>query len=466
MASLATQARHHGARTLIVNGNLLADRHLAQRLKAFGPNVIAVSTYFNRDCHRQTKAVIDAFRGKALIVVGGYDATTNPLVTQELKPDILVTGEGEIALAELTKADFVPARLDRRELIVTQRDGATIVQAKRPFDLDTMPLADELIDVYTDREKLTEATINVARGCYGRCTFCIGEGSAVTYMTPTRVLEQIDSWLPRVYRNAVINLVAPDVTAQPRTANEIVRLLNQHQEMHGRKFHMAVRVDTLFRALQLAFANGQSALAAWEKFLSNNDVEIEVGVETLSLNKLRTGHYNKTKQPEKYYERFLYLLELGKRTNTKIGVDLIVFDPETTLEDIAYDYRILHQLSKKYPNMIIYPDAIFRELILYPGTESVSLFGLPGFSLQPGQKAIPKRHYQDKRVAALLSALRIGRGEFGIRPNRKPVSRLKNLHAITQYVLQRYPDPTQKLAVSAIEEQMEFLLKNPWLSPR
>jgi radical SAM superfamily enzyme YgiQ (UPF0313 family) len=370
LIGIAHEVSKLGAETLIVDEDNLTRDNAVDVLRGVNPDIVGVSTYFDPKCATRVSTVVEAFRGKASIIVGGYDASSDTdRVISELNPDIVVIGEGEIPMSEMTRVDFNLTRLDPEKVSVELRGDTWVVKAKERYDLDNLPLPTDLPSIAPNRTSWHEAVINIARGCIGQCTFCAGADITPVYMSPERVVEHIFAW--HSLGNRGIDLMAPDLTSLPTEASRIIREINQHPEIQGLDYFISVRQDSMVRALDLTYRSGEPALKEWQTFIERNRVLIEAGFETSIERKLARGHFNKARDAEAHYRNLVRLLETG----TEVAVDLISFDPDTSLKEIANDYWILFQLAKKYMNMKIYPEAIFRELKLYPGTKAAEIFG-------------------------------------------------------------------------------------------
>jgi radical SAM superfamily enzyme YgiQ (UPF0313 family) len=131
----------------------------------------------------------------ALTVAGGPHATALPEeVSRDF--DVVVTGEGEIALLELAQA---------------VRAGAgplpRIVHGRGPQDLDVLPFPDrDLVDLSSYSRLVNgqrSLSVLTARGCPYRCLFCnsniMGAGSRnVRLRNPAKVIQEIQ-WLQEKY---------------------------------------------------------------------------------------------------------------------------------------------------------------------------------------------------------------------------------------------------------------------------
>lgn len=454
LAAIAHETAKRGWETKIYDNRQQGTTQIIKHMHEFQPSVVGISTFFRGDSFAQEKAVAETFRGKALIVVGGPDASTNKFVRQELEPDFIVVGEGELAMSELARANFNPDKLDRTKVGFYKEGKTWIVTAKQAYNLDDLPLAHEIaIDAILQGGKFLEAVIDIARGCVGSCSFCTGGGKKPIYMSPRRVVEQILSWLPFLYTNSTIHLLAPDITALPNETNRVIAAINSHPEINHRKYGLAVRADTAARATD---GNG---LAIWERFLRENTVELEVGLES-PCPEVLSGPLHKTRDPLKYLAGFNRLVDLTRKTNTQLGIDLVVFQPDFTLEQLIYTYTFLLDIIRNNPHVTIYKDALLRELILYPCTQAAQMYTRNGFNLAPNVKSIPLKPFMDQRVAALKNAFRFHHESIvGTKYTNLDIA-LSRILFLAKRVAAKHPlahmAPSQKF----IDTVVEYILEN------
>jgi radical SAM superfamily enzyme YgiQ (UPF0313 family) len=158
--------------------------------------------------------MIDAARSRGIpVIVAGSDASDHPELYLDRGADLVVTGEGEITLAEVV--DKLNGRSDRPlatipGLCLRAPDGQLLRTPSRPIvrDLDTMPdPAWDLVDVdryrrvWVQRHGYFSMNVVTTRGCPYHCNWCAKPiyGQRYTTRTPQRVAAEIE-WLRETYR--------------------------------------------------------------------------------------------------------------------------------------------------------------------------------------------------------------------------------------------------------------------------
>ena len=264
LIGIAHEARKRGAEVRIYSPDLCVARAIKQ-IKEFHPDVLGVGTLYGAECLSRERSVVEAFRGKIKIVVGGQDASARPnTVISLLKPDFLVRNEGELAFSELVRASFDPRKANLDVISIEERGGTFVVSPKLAYSLDDLPLPTDMPPIFPLREKWGEGTIDVARGCIGLCTFCGGSNTKLTYMSPKMVLAHIRAW--KSMGNKHIDLLAPDLTSSPAKASQIIREINAAADLKGSSYFFSVRLDSMARAMDVVFEDGKKAYDEWMQF--------------------------------------------------------------------------------------------------------------------------------------------------------------------------------------------------------
>jgi len=436
LLGIAHEAQKAKAEVLVVEESRTTHRRALDAIRSFHPDVIGISTYFDPACMLLVKDVIREFNRIAKIALGGHDVSSRPKEAAALyQPNFMFLNEGEMAFAHMVAAGFNLTRVDPQLVEIREINGVPVIISKIPYPLDSYPLPTEFPPTFPEDKRYDEAAINIARGCIGGCTFCGGAKKPLSYMTPARVLEHIRAWLSLENNN--IDLMAPDFTSRAPLASEIIRELNRHPEAGGLKYFFSVRLDSLDRALDLAPEE-------WTAFFRQNEVTIEAGYETGIARRLSREHLGKSEDAEKHLASLIRLLQTG----VKVAVDLISFDPDSTFAETAQDYTVLLGLARKYTNMTIYPEALFRELKIFPGTRAAQIFGTKDYRSRP---------FKDRKLRLLLDTLIGHRDFFGISPHRSLTSSLERIVAII-YFLQKRGD---RATVNMIDSFIAHLEENP-----
>ena len=136
----------------------------SDRLLSFDFDVLAVSCWSSHEYLASVEFAerVRAQRPDALIVVGGYHPTAVPadFAYAGTPFDIVVTGEGELALLALLR-DGRPRGGDRPPRVVA---GTPLPLERIYFDIDDYPYL---------TPKPAEVGVFLSRGCPYRCTFCM-----------------------------------------------------------------------------------------------------------------------------------------------------------------------------------------------------------------------------------------------------------------------------------------------------
>ena len=137
------------------------DRFLTGQVPFSTKTYDLVCIYSNTPCFRDTLRIIDHYRGKAKIAVGGPHASCYPETLKEV--DYIVQGEGEQAIQDIINGKAQPG----------------ILKYPRIKDLDSLPLPD--YERFSKMPYLLKAkwidedpiyNYNSSRGCPFACSFC------------------------------------------------------------------------------------------------------------------------------------------------------------------------------------------------------------------------------------------------------------------------------------------------------
>lgn len=159
--------------------DLRVDASLAATLSSFKPELVGVTGYTTdvpRMCQicREVKSY-----QPGITVLGGYHATLCPQDFDYDFIDVIVLGEGEITFKELVSALVEKRDLSEVNGIIYRQQGRQVITKPRNLiaDLDDLPLpARHLTDHYRHHYHFqfweNPYSIETARGCRYRCTFC------------------------------------------------------------------------------------------------------------------------------------------------------------------------------------------------------------------------------------------------------------------------------------------------------
>jgi radical SAM superfamily enzyme YgiQ (UPF0313 family) len=183
---LASQLRDKGLRVDIVD--LSARGEMDQQAIPDGYDLYGFSTYsVNYGLTRQLADAVKSRMPQVVTVAGGPHASALPEQVADDGFDVVVHGEGEMAIVQIIEALQAGSTLPR------------ILYGTPPNPLDSLPFPDyELVDLSTySREVDGQPCVSIlsSRGCPYRCTFCnsniMGAGKPMRYRSPQNVVAEI-----------------------------------------------------------------------------------------------------------------------------------------------------------------------------------------------------------------------------------------------------------------------------------
>lgn len=386
---LAAVARRTGHDAEIIDGTLerLPPPRLArlclEDAGSGGPaTLIGVSVIFQESIPAAMSLVAELRRGgfEGHIVVGGHPPTFlwRELCREHAGFDSVAVGEAEETFAELLAA--VAAGRDRAG-IAGLVDAAAVRQAAsgessasaaaaagltlRPLvaDLDTLPFpARDTLPAFIARSPGARvASVLRSRGCYGSCSFCdtrafyaASPGSAWRVRSAASVTDEIEA-LVRDHGVQAIrfwddNFMGPGKRGR-EAAEELARELIRRRA-HGLpavRFSFECRVtdvDTdLFRLLKEAGLG-----------------RVFLGVEAMTQRQL--DYFDKKVTVADNRRALVTLEELG----LEVVIGLIMFDPETTVEELNTNLAFLKESFGAWGSVKSKVAAPWNRLAVYPGT--------------------------------------------------------------------------------------------------
>jgi anaerobic magnesium-protoporphyrin IX monomethyl ester cyclase len=174
--------------------------------------------YLSKMCllrmRRAARTMIDEARARKIpIIVAGSDASDHPAIYLDQGADVVVRGEGDLALTDVIDviAGRMTVRLDSLDgLCLRGRNGRTVRTPAREMirDLDALPFpAWDLVDVeryraiWQRRHGYFSMNLATTRGCPYHCNWCAKPiyGQRYTSRSPEHVVEEM-AWIKGTYR--------------------------------------------------------------------------------------------------------------------------------------------------------------------------------------------------------------------------------------------------------------------------
>ncbi len=308
---------------------------LERLIPAEGYDVYGFSTYsVTYHLTRQMAVAVRRRQPRALLVAGGPHATALPSQVVDDGFDVVVTGEGELAMLDLL------GRLSRNIR------PPPILAGPRPDPLDDLPFPDySLVDLSTyTREVDGHRSISLlsSRGCPYPCSFCnstiMGSGAPIRFRSPENIIAEIRQ-LRRRYNIRHFRFQDDIFTIHIKR----IRALAPYLAGEDIAYRCFARVNTFSPEMA-------------ELLRASGCVHVSFGVESGSPSILAGHAMNKRQTPA----QIRAALENAREAGLRSRVFLIVGFPGETDGTIAETLALLKQCP--WDEFSVYP------LIAYPGT--------------------------------------------------------------------------------------------------
>ncbi|MGH9936001.1 MAG: B12-binding domain-containing radical SAM protein, partial [Blastocatellia bacterium] len=284
-----------------------------------------------------TCELADAVRRRnpsATLIAGGPHATALPEQVAADGFDVVITGEGEVAV------------LDALDTIAAGGASERILAGRPQDPLDALPFPDyDFVDLNTyTREVDGQHCVSIlsSRGCPYPCSFCnsniMGAGKPARFRTPANVIAEIRD-VKRKYGIRHFRFQDDIFTISVKRLRELAPFIAEE----GITYRCFARVNTLSREMA-------------QLLRSSGCVHVSFGVESGSPKLLARHAMHKGQTPEQIRQA----LENAREAGLLSRIFLIVGFPGETDETIEETLTLVKQCP--WDEFAVYP------LIAYPGT--------------------------------------------------------------------------------------------------
>lgn len=231
--------REAGYDSLLANFSGWTSSDISHELLTFRPDVIGISQWtHNRHTSLELARTCRALLPGSTIVMGGGHATFcyEDILVKDSPVDIVVLGEGESTLLELTEKLSTGAEWRTIAGLAFRRNGKITItpQRKNRDDLDSLPLPARYFDISVGLDiDLQSEFIVTTRGCPSTCFFCSSPdfwGRKVRFRSPNAIVEEI-RYIRHTYGLIYFSIRDDTFTADRKRVLEFCSLL-QKQELH------------------------------------------------------------------------------------------------------------------------------------------------------------------------------------------------------------------------------------------
>jgi radical SAM superfamily enzyme YgiQ (UPF0313 family) len=338
-----------------LNGAFLGHAEILNTLRKFKPEFIGIySTTFGWNKALQTASDIKHVLKDVFIAVGGpYPVAMQEKCLRDSRDiDAVVTGEGEITVAEILDRLTRNKDLQGVEGVIIRNGEDFIKNPPRPLisDLDSLPFpARELLGDAKDYipppatyKRKPVAVIITARGCNRRCIFCFQidkqRKSGIRYRSVENVLQEIEHCLKQGYKE--IKFIDDTLAADYDRAMQLAKEIKQ------RKLNFTWFASACVHQVDKPLLKAFKSAGCWAILLG-----AESGVQK-NLNTIRKGiTLAQTKKA----------VQAAKEVGLTVYTPFIFGIPGETFEDGLKTIEFACELNPDIAN--------FHALTPFPGTE-------------------------------------------------------------------------------------------------
>jgi radical SAM superfamily enzyme YgiQ (UPF0313 family) len=348
--------RSKGHEVEIIEGHMdgLSYEEITRRVSAIRPEMIGVHMIYHWRPDVELYAFLDLMKREFaphIAVYGFYPTIIHEEILKACSSvDSVMLGEPEMTFAELAQAVEAKGYPEEiKGLALRAQNGGVRYERREPIaDLDALPFPARTEGMY----KIPEVNIQGSRGCYGRCVFCYinpfyGRPSLWRERSPENIIEEIDIIISETGRRDFYftdpNFFGPGERGRQRTLI-LAALLGQRNI----RFGLEGRVNDIHDDTIGALADAG---------LRNILVGLESGKDDAlrRMNKMTTVAQN---------EQALRTL---RRHGIEPNVGFIMFEPDSSLEDVRANFEFLRK-NILLENLAITANVLYHFQIVLKGT--------------------------------------------------------------------------------------------------
>jgi len=337
-------------------------KKLTAELTSFKPNLIGISsiTPTIKSALQSARAAKEACPDSK-IILGGPHATfmDEQILSQEPTVDLIVRGEGEQTMAELTQQIPNSGNLGNIDGITLRNSDGQIVRTNVRAPIQNL---DDLPRPAYDYLQLTEykifgkthMPIMASRGCQYQCSFCVSSqmfGATYRARSPKNVVDELE-WLKNVYGASGITFNDDTLTVEKKRVHEIC------DQIIDRKLNLPwgcqSRVDQISKEI----------LGKMRKAHCN---EVSFGIES-GCQKILDAVKKKTS-----VEQNEQAIRWAKEEGLFVAVTALIGYPGETIESAKQTIDLLRRVEPD--------DAWLCVATPYPGTELYALLESTGWKM-------------------------------------------------------------------------------------
>lgn len=392
--SVAGMLLNCGHEINIVEGYLdkISYEEIFQEVSSFSPDLLGVHMVYswenNQDLFTFLKKVKKENAVSTVVVYGFYPTFAYEEILYQCSAiDAVVIGEPEQTMADI--AGFESKTLNPEKIPgLAWRDssgglGRSRREPLKNLDLLPYPLRSPAM------MRMAEVNLEGSRGCYGGCTFCYinpyyGQNSCWRGHSPQYIFEEIDQiisrWGKKNFYFTDPNFFGPGQRGQER-ALTLAKILKQRNICFG----IEARVNDIHE---------ETVAALVDAGLRNILVGLESGRDDSlwRLNKMTTVAQNEQ------------ALEILRKYGIEPNVGFIMFEPDSSMEDIRTNYEFLER-NDLLKNLAITANVLYHPQIILQGTRAYQKLQEQGRLVLKSTTYEGSAFFSDPQVELLAGAI-------------------------------------------------------------
>lgn len=330
-----------------------------------------------------------------IIGIGGPHPTYQgrEIIERHMEFDVAMVGEGELAATQIAQNLHTGRAFYENVNNIIYRDvtNKIIAAAHRKNDIYLLP-ARHLFPTcreYSDKFNVKYPVICVesTRGCVGKCSFCalrLDQTNSYVRKDLNLFYEDLKRTLSfQELQTVDLFIVDADFLVSKARALEIIHIIRKFPQI--RYFNIASCTDSILRAKDIL-----------DDLFEAGCSYIEIGVESFAQKQL--DRYGKRATVEASIEAIELLREKQKKYLFSYKIDIILFEPFSTMEDIMISNEYLQKYT--YGNTLN-ENNFFHYMDLFPGTKYRVMAEEAGLSMTASEMDIPYWRFKDEQVSRL-----------------------------------------------------------------
>jgi radical SAM superfamily enzyme YgiQ (UPF0313 family) len=341
---LGAVAQQEGHRVRILDARL--DPDIEGCLREYPPDVVGMTAFTSHmNIVKHMAATVRRLYPQAILVIGGHHATVRPEDFNDGAFDLVVIGEGVVALKEILGEAAGSRDFRRIRGLGIPDPGGMHFTPERPYTpLDELPLPDRSLTAQYRSNYFSEwfkpmASIRTSLGCTARCTFCALwaiTGGRYLRRDPSAVVEELKGIIEKN-----VFFCDDESMCDIRRMDELADLI-RNAWIH-KQYFLYARVDTIVRHPEL-----------FAKWAGIGLSEVFVGMEDYSNERLAAMRKGVTTDQQVQAARILRELGIVMYASFMVA-------PDYSREDFRALTAYVRKLKLTY--------ATFTVMTPLPGTE-------------------------------------------------------------------------------------------------